>query len=393
MLKKCITALAFWVGAAASAADPATASWGVGVREGGGGFYLSSPDQAFQLSLMGYGQFTGNLFLGSYQGSTTRPDALLGFGVRRARIDLVAKMYRNLELLTEIGTPSVRIPGSVVGSDVGILETRLTTPLFKEYLQLRLGKFVVPFSSENARSSRRLDTVERSALLSSLVAAGFLDTQMGAMVYGRMAEGFFNYYLGVFNGSGNSLSTDTDNNADKDVQMKVVFNPARGLTFGFAYDTHVDPTTTVSLYDHAMVPYATGQAAGRRHGFEVDLDVTSRAFSFRMEVLGVTYSDTVATLVNPLRSLWGGYLQGGYFLVGGEEGGFELLVRYEHSRHGVVGVNSDLQSALFGWNWYVNPSMRYQMNYIFEAPNRGTFGVYASAQVKHMVLNELQVKF
>ncbi len=389
MLKKCITALAFCLGAAAGAAE-----WSVGVREGGGGFYLASPDQTFHLSLLGYSQFTENLYFGDYKGSATRPDATFGFGVRRVRIDTIATLYRSWELLTEIGTPTLRIPGAIAGSDMGIVESRLTAALYKDYLQIRVGKFVVPLSSENARSSRRLDTVERSNILTSLIAANFLDTQMGVMIYGRFAEGIFNYYLGLFNGSGNTLTTDSDNNGDKDFQAKVVFNPTRGLTFGFGYNTHSDPTTTVSLYDHAMVPYATGQTAGRRHGFEVDLDITSRIFSFRMEVLGATFSESVASAVtNPVRSMFGAYLQTGLFLAGGEEGGFELLFRYEFARHSAAAQTSDLQSGIFGWNWYINPSARYQMNYIFEAPSKATTGVYASAGVKHMVLNELQVKF
>jgi phosphate-selective porin len=388
MLKKCITALAIWLGASAGATD-----WTVGIREGGGGFFLTSPDQAFHLNILGYSQFTGNGYFGDYDGSAERPDAPFGFGVRRARIDLMATMFRSWELLTEIGTPTLRIPGAVTGSDVGIVETRLTTPIYKDYLQIRIGKFVVPFSSENARSSRRLDTIERSLMLNSLIAANFLDTQMGLMLYGRVAEGIFNYYIGLFNGSGSSLNTDSDNNGAKDLQIKIVFNPTRGLTFGFAYDTHSDPTTTVTLYDHAMVPFATGQVAGRRHGFEVDLDVSSRIFSFRFELLGVSFTDTTTGLVNPVRSLWGAYFQTGIFVTGGEDEGFELIFRYELARHGVTGSISDLQSGIFGWNWYFNPSLRYQLNYIFEAPSRAGAGAYASARAKHMLLNELQVKF
>lgn len=368
-----------------------TPSWKTGYREGGGGFYLSSPNRDFYLSLMGYGQFTGNFYLDDYRAS--RSDAQFGFNLRRARVDLLATVQRTYELLIEIGTPSVPAQAlGVTGSDVGIVEARVTGVLSGDALQYRIGKFVVPFSAENALSSRAQDTIERSALLSSLIAAGFLDVQTGVMLFGRSGNRYVNYFFGIWNGNGSTVTNAIDDSSFKQIEFKMVFKPTERVAFGLAFDTSHDLDGTFSLLDHAFVPYAAGTIGGRRYGFNVDINLVSPLVTFRSEVTGILFTENGGA-PGAVTQLLGAYLHLGLFFTGSKRKGFEGIFRVEWSRLAVTGANSDLISAIFGWNVHLNPNATWMFNYIAEVPNQFGVGAYADKDIKHMVLNQLQVKF
>ena len=382
--------------ARASSAAKTEEDWRVGVREGGGGFFLSAPDEKFHLSLLGYGQFAANAFLGQYESTVARSDVPASFSLRRARFDLIARVFRKFELLTEVGTPTLRGTTGVGGSDVGIIESRVTGPIYEDALQFRLGKFVIPFSSENARSSRRLDSIERSLLLNSLIAAGYLDTQTGMLFFGRALDGGINYFFGVFNGNGQNLDNPPDDNRFKEFHFKFSFRPVSSFAFGLAYQYGKENTRNFALLDHAFVPFATGQINGRHHGLAFDFDVTERRWSLRSEFLYYSFPE-LSSVTNRISAIYGANIHLGFFLSGSrEEGeGFEWIIRSEWARMVDQSADApDLVSAIVGWNWWFNPNMRYQFNYIIEAPDQATgLGPYVSASLKHVILNQFQIMF
>jgi len=363
------------------------------------GFYISG-GKGLSLTLKGYGQFLASAISKDYDINHTRPDQPFGFSIRRARFDLNASAYDNLDILVEIGTPStpLRVYSGVL-SDIGIVEARGTTSLFGEALSLRMGKFVVPFSGENSRSSRKLDTVERSTLVSSLIANNILDTQIGLMLFGRDPSGVFNYYLTLVNGGGDNLSTPLDGNAFKQFQAKVALKPNRNFYFAVAYDTDDVRNQNYTLYDHAFVAVVQKESlSGRRHGLETDFDLTTDRFSWKTEFIYIWFPNVPAS---KLQNWWGGYSQFGYFFDGDTNRGVQGILRGEFTRmQGSKNSddNFDLASAVVGLNCFINPNLNLQVNYIMEFPNDNVTHAaetltYQEKNVKHIGYAELQVKF
>ncbi len=62
------------------------------------------------------------------------------------------------------------------------MEARLNSKIIDDKLQLRLGKFTTPFSFENFRSSRAIDTIERYIALNAMFSVPALDVQTGGML-------------------------------------------------------------------------------------------------------------------------------------------------------------------------------------------------------------------
>lgn len=414
-----VTALALLLVAGVALAET---NWNAGIREGGGGFYISAPDQSYHLNFLGYGQFLGSILSEDYHHSGDRADVPFGFSVRRARLSALATVHRNFEFLLEMGTPTVRPyptttsfgPNSGITSvapatpatpatpaaaastysapDFGIVEARLTTAIFGEWLQMRVGKFIGPFSLENSRSARNLDLIERQTVLNSVHTMPALDTQIGAMLFGRILDGVINYYFAAFNGNSDSAGTGNDNNGDKEFQAKVVFQPHRNITFGFGWDEdQMAGTRVLSVVDHAFVPYVTGFVQGTRNGLEFDFDWVVDWFSLRTEGLYFTFPDQANS--SYVRYLYGAYLQLGFMAWGDQNYGFQILGRYEWARSIVDRVN-DLHSAVLGFNIFINSNVQHRINYICEVPNNQNGATtYSIRGLKHMLLNELQVKF
>ncbi|MBI4405319.1 MAG: hypothetical protein HY537_14240 [Deltaproteobacteria bacterium] len=372
-----------------------------GFREGGGGFYVASSDQSFQFSLMGYAQMLGAFYSSDYydKGIASRVDAPTAFSMRRARLDVMTTLFRDFEFLFEVGTPTLPIAVPADHRNFGLIEARLTTRLVRDYLQLRVGKFVGPFSSENSRSSRALDVIERASVLNTMIATGALDVQMGAMLFGRVWGGIFNWYFGLFNGNGSSSGTPNDNNGHKQIQVKGVIQPIEEFSIGLGYETNSEPEGDLNLYDHAFVPYLSRKISGRRHGYLADVDINYRDWSFRAEGMVFKFKNdapAAGTASAGWQGLIGAYGQLGYWLTGNDSKGVQAVVRWELARFDNVteGEPSDLQSVILGLNWHINANIKNQINYIGEIPNgaSGT-GAYSSSSMKHIFLNELQVKF
>lgn len=372
-------------------------NWSSAVREGGGGFYLLSPDQAFQLSIMGYGQFLGAFYSNHYARGTpgNRRDYPASFSLRRTRLDMLTTVYRDFEFLVEVGTPTLRLHPVPAGSDFGVVEARLTAQLYENLFQLRVGKFVGPFSAENSRSSRALAFVERYSALNSLMAMGVLDIQTGVMIFGQVLQGMLNYYLAVFNGNGDSITNPGENNGEKEFQSKLVFSPHAAFQAGIGMDVSLEGKQTLTILDHAFVPYLETDTSSRRFGFEADLEWVHGPLSVRSEVILFQFRND-AHGGERWAGLLGGYGEVGYFVRGNAAAGVQPLIRFEEAKFTRLpdGTSSSLHSYILGINWFINSNIRNQLNYILEVPDgRGSSAAYSSAQVKHILMNQLQVKF
>src|ERR1700709_2284858 len=164
--------------------------WTAGINPQGGGVFVKSPDGQALFRLYGYAQPTFTY---------TARDNGLAFGetdfrVRRARLDFAADYEERYKLFVEVD--------AAPADGTALVEAYVQAAYVKDRQYLRFGKFITPFSTENLRSSRALDTVERYLALNAAFTLPALDVQFGPMLWGYLDPGKkVTYYAGVGKGT------------------------------------------------------------------------------------------------------------------------------------------------------------------------------------------------
>lgn len=376
--------------AVAEAPQPADGEpWEVGYREGGGGFFLRSPDGRFQLRSLGYIQVVGSLFADDFE----RADAPGDFSIRRARLDWFADFGDRYQLFVEIDGGPGSTPGS---SDFALVEGKLTVALAGERLKLVAGKYVTPFSSEDRLSSRSLDTVERYMALNSLFLLPATDVQFGTMLRGKTGvEGRLEWYAGLFNGNGRANDNLSDDNGDKEVQLKALYRVSPELRLGLGLDYSHEEAQSLQLRGLSFTPYTAIPVRGTRRGIGGDFHWERDRLALRGEGLYFEFPDSGAELA-------GGFVQGAYLVRGSKADGTQALVRLE-----TAGLDSDrlaipgdrIDGVTLGLNrFWGDGTMRLQLNGIFERYDGPSNLPAGASRVegegwKPYLLTELQVKF
>lgn len=399
--------------------------WKVGINPNGGGFFLKSPDDNFRLRLFGYAQTQFTLTDGANGFSFQNFDSR----IRRARLDWIADFYKRYELFIEIdAAPS---------GGTSLVEARLNSKIIDDKLQLRLGKFTTPFSFENFRSSRAIDTIERYIALNAMFSVPALDVQTGGMVWGNIPLGpereyidtttismkppfppgvtqdtlgklggvakkfkpQLTYYAGIWNGNASASNesplgfggNSRDNNDSKEVQAKLVWQPHQQWTIGAGYD-HNDSESGefLTLSSLSGAPYIRTNVDGNRDGAEFDFLYEPGRFSLRGEGMYFSFKDADLKLA-------GGFLQAAYFVVGDVSGGVQPLLRLEHAElngDALDRINGNSISAVTaGINWFLNGNVRFQLNYIGEYFDGSGNANIGDESFRSTVLSQLQIKF
>lgn len=393
--------------------------WEVGLKPLGGGFFLQSPDKNFQLRILGYAQAVGTITDGANDNSFESGD----FRIRRARVDFLATLWKDHEIFIELD-------GAPTGGTT-LVEARLTSKIWDDKLQLRLGKFTTPFSTENFRSSRAIDTIERYTALNALFSIPALDVQNGAMLFGAIPLAAdreytvepsrtlgnavdqepgepiatllrfgpkLTYYVGVWNGnasagndSGGIGGNSRDSNGDKEFQAKLVYQPHPQIALGLGYD-HNDSEAgrNLTLSSLAGTPFVRVSVEGKRNGVEADFFWEPGRFSLRGEGLYFDFEDSEF-------QIYGGYLQAAYFIYGSAARGLQPLLRVEATHLAGAALaeidGNTLTSVTLGVNWFINGNVRFQLNYIgeyFNGPGNVSVG---SQSFRNSILTEFQIKF
>lgn len=385
---------------------PAAAGWTTGYKDGGGGFFWASPDQAFVFKTMGYVQFHHNWQDG--RAAAIRTNAVNpvsnDFFIRRARLDFSGTVNKKTELFVEIEggvgtTPASGSTASSTQSDFALVEAKITHK-FVEPFQVRVGKFLTPFSNENTfRGSRALDTVERYAALNTMILLPSLDTQTGAMTFGQWAKGRYAYYAGVFNGNGRQGDNYRDNNSQKNLQGRFAWKPLAAksgpmsaMSFGLGVDWDRELGQTLDLRTLGGSRMYTLNVQGDRLGFSPDVFVpVGKWLEIRGEALMERFNDSRT-------NLYGGFAQIMWNIFKTDKGlGISPLVRAESAviSESVSETVSRLNILTVGWNFYFNKNVRWQCNYL---PTHFRYtGSDAAVTLKEghydEVLNQIQVKF
>jgi hypothetical protein len=392
------------VPAATKAPGEMNTLWTTGYKDGGGGFFMASPEQAFVFKMMGYAQFNHQWV--DARGAAIRAGAAKpvsnDFYMRRARLDFSGTVYKKTELFVEIeGAVPTNSPTATANqSDFGLIEAKMTHR-FVDSFQVRLGKFLTPFSNENTfRGSRALDTAERYAALNTMIGLPALDTQTGAMTFGQWAKGRYAYYAGVFNGNGRQTDNFRDNNSQKNLQGRFAWKPLAaksgpmsGLGFGMGVDWDRElGGQTLTLKTLGGTTMNAMNVQGDRLGFSPDFFVpVGKWLEVRGEALFERFNDSRT-------DLYGGFGQVMWNVFKTEKGmGFSPLVRAESAvmSESVNHTISRLNILTVGWNFYFNKNVRWQCNYI---PSHFRYtGSDAAIMLKEghydEVLNQIQVKF
>ncbi len=214
------------------------------------------------------------------------------------------------------------------------------------FLRVKAGQFKIPFSRENLMSSARLDFIDRSQVVESLVArsgdvAGNQSGRdVGVQVGGRLAgcdsTSSLEYAAGVFNGSGINVP---DRNDAKDFCGRIVIQPVREIHVG------------VSYYDGFDV-WGSPPVSGRRTRFGLEFDYADSPLEISGEYIGGN---------DGAISRRGGYLQAAYYVAGRD---LQIAARFDTYNPDVSMRDMISTDYVFGATYLIASNVRVQGNYL-----------------------------
>ncbi len=291
-----------------------------------------------------------------------------GFDVRRARLDFQGDFstrwgYRLL--IDFVGASSATGTAPTGGALVSpALMDAFVSYKPIDFLKITAGQFLVPFSQENLTPDRSLETVDRSQVVSALVARkgdvsnGLVDSignqngrDIGIMVNGSVIklENHYlaDFYLALLNGAGiNTL----DNNQSKDIAARLVLHPFKILDVGASYYNGFDKFTSSPTRSQDRIRLGTE--------FALNYDLLSVKGEWIQGKEGNT---------NPIVHQ-GWYLQGSYFLWPKHLQGVFRYDTYDPD----TGKSKDEETStyyVFGLNYFFNVWTKIQMDYSWRTEN------------------------
>jgi phosphate-selective porin OprO/OprP len=175
----------------------------------GQGFTFTSPDDRFQLSLGGRGQFQYQ-YVDKDDANGPAQDQSV-WKIRRF------KVYLSGYAFTKDLTYRLQVELAKSGT-AQMLDAAWINYRFIDEAQLQAGQFKIPFARQELTSTAALQLVDRA----NAVDAFKPSWDIGAMAQGRVAGGKFVYNVGIFNGTGQS-GTRSDNSGAW--AARIAFNP------------------------------------------------------------------------------------------------------------------------------------------------------------------------
>ena len=172
------------------------------------GFFLKSPDGKFQIKLRGYTQFDSRWLT---DGSDAGDDS---FAFRRVRPFIEGTAFEFIDF---------RVMPDFANSTATLFDAYVNFRYLQQ-LQVEAGKFKPPVGLERLQSATATMFIERG-FPTQLVPS----RDLGGMVHGELANGFFTYQVGGFNGVRDGGTQDLDTDDGKDVAARVFAHPFRPL--------------------------------------------------------------------------------------------------------------------------------------------------------------------
>lgn len=147
------------------------------------------------------------------------PDTTSTFLIRRARLNLEGTAFTNYDWKLQTDLLSSGVNDTTQSANV--LDAYLGAKAF-DWLQLRIGKMKSPLGLERWQSAH-------ARWFTDLVGTTYLvpNRTIGAMLWGNVGEGLFDYYAGIFNGAadgGSSNFSGVEQNT-KDFEARLAVSP------------------------------------------------------------------------------------------------------------------------------------------------------------------------
>jgi phosphate-selective porin OprO/OprP len=271
-------------------------------------------------------------------------------------------------------------------------------------VQVRAGKFKIPFGLEQLTGISNLDFVYRSLSASYLAPA----RDVGVAVHGRFFDRGLNYWAGVFRQDGDNARSSRIDGADETVAVRVTGTPFRSVAP--LAKTEIGGAITVSALDNESVLanglrgrsmmsqfvfYEPVFVKGQRRRYEVDADWAAGPVGARAEYTHVLDSREGQglgdqDLADARARAW--YVSGSWVVTGEEKqrpvepkrwfGALEAVARVERMWFDSAGgeepaLRNPRADAILpsgehvlsvGINWYITRWIKLQMQTIREEP-------------------------
>ena len=349
----------------------------------GKGVHLVGADTSWNFGVMGYIQGTWNYY---HPQTAVKPDH--EFFVRRAVTDFEFIYQDKYRFFMEIDARGESRYEMVI-AQIDIQ--------YAKHHHLVVGKYMTPFSPENHRTSRALNTIERYSALNSMFKLPSMTSQYGVMLNGKIRA--FDYYLGFINGNGTTSKNIREDNNAKEIQARVRWNVSPDLKCGTGFDYSKENQQVLGLWDHTFEIYSRDTISGKRLGYLLEYDWTIKNWSFRGEGIQFFFSDRFKS-EKRIGQFYGGYIETGYFLSGNAKQGFQLIGRFERAQlmktHDGFSGPKRSDSFIIGHNWYFNELLRWQTNVIYDKLDRKVVisdSRYNGRKNGYQILSMLQMKF
>ena len=275
------------------------------------------------------------------------------FRVRRARLTADGTLIEDVDFHLEA---DVSRAAALEEAEIRIL----TLP----QANVTLGQFKTPFSMENWNSTKRLDMVERTQVVTALAP----DKDIGIMVGGQFFLKRFGYRAAMVNGNGHNTSGNDNDQflyvlrlEGTPIQRLPVWN--QDLTVAVGANGAYSRDSAARADAIFGVKKAVGAASeGARRLAGADLSVLSGRISFKAEYLWGEFKP----FLNGKRLIRtdGYYVQGGWYLTQR----LQTLARYESFDPDKDALNnSDIRWTTLGVNYFIRGhNLRTQVNYVFK---------------------------
>ena len=312
-----------------------------------------------------------------------------GFSIPRWRLGLTSQVFENVWVALEIGETEYRREHKANILDASI---RLT---YFDFANLILGAQKTPVGRNQMTSSRDMEFVERPLLATQLMVPtqveesvsnpsglGLPERDVGIQIRGRLFEGILNYYLGMFNGTGEFF--DDNWNGKFAYTARVALNPLGDFSLAegcFERDLKVGVGASF-FHNHVgkNIEYM---------GYGVDLDLRWYGASIRFEWMESRSSvsggfDVMDPEIRDKAYRGGWYVQAGYFVWSNH---LQLVARFQqHDDSNLLKDGGDVTYTTVGANWYVRQNHNYklQINYTWrdeKGPSIDNDALYLLAQV------------
>jgi phosphate-selective porin OprO/OprP len=347
------------------------------------GFFIQNDTGDFRLQIGALIQADGRFALDDESEAVTNT-----FAMRRVRAPLRFRLYQRFE---------VYLNPDFANSTLTLYDAYLDTR-FSNAFRVRFGKAKPPVGNERMQSASTILFFERG--FPTLLVP---NRDLGVQVLGDLDGGVVSYQAGVFNGSPDNGNTDTDTNDGKDLAGRIVVKPfvtqAKSplANFGFALAGSRGKQTgsaalsslRTGIMQQTFFSYTGSVADGTRSRYSPFAFYYNKGFGGFVEyghsqvpVLKGTVRDEIA------HQAW--QVVGSYVLTGesasesgvrpknnfdfgnGHWGAFQITARYHAVSvdeaaidlgFATAGSSREAKAWTVGFNWYLNPFMKYVVNF------------------------------